>query len=211
MWHPVPVGGETYDVINNAGSRLIEGGWGADRGFLERDAGQYDEPRDVFAWCGAGVLFRPAYLLDAGLFDERFFMYYEDTDLSWRGQTKGWRYRYVPDAILRHLHAATSVEGSAMFNHYVERNRLLMLAKNAPPRYAADAVWRYVRATASYARRDVIRPLLRARRPSIVIVRARLKSLAGFARLLPAIAGERRRNGPGPVHPEAVLGWAEPQ
>ena len=37
-----------------------------------------------------------------------------------------------PTATMRHLHAATSVEGSAMFNHFVERNRLLMLAKNAP-------------------------------------------------------------------------------
>ena len=97
------------------------------------------------------MLFRPGYLDDVGLFDERFFMYYEDTDMAWRGRARGWRYRYVPDAVLRHVHAATSVEGSPLFHHYVERNRLVMLIKNAPWRLAASASGRFVLSTASYA------------------------------------------------------------
>ena len=128
-WHDVALTGAPYDVINNAGSVLVNGSWGGDRGFLERDTGQYDEPQDVFAWCGAGVLFRPGYLEDVGLFDERFFLYYEDTDMAWRGRARGWRYRYVPTAVMRHLHAATSVEGSPLFQHFTERNRLLMLTQ----------------------------------------------------------------------------------
>ena len=62
------------------------------------DEGQFDEPADVFAWCGGGVLLRSRYLEDVGLFDERFFLYYEDTDLAWRGRARGWRYRYVPES-----------------------------------------------------------------------------------------------------------------
>ena len=85
-----------FDVINNAGSALYPGGYGGDRGFLERDAGQYDEPAEVFAWCGGAVLLSKAYLDDVGLFDERLFLYYEDTDLSWRGRLRGWRYVYEP-------------------------------------------------------------------------------------------------------------------
>ena len=77
-----------------------------------------------------------AYLDDVGTFDERFFLYYEDTDLSWRGQLRGWRYVYEPDAVVRHRHAASSGVGSAMFRYCTERNRLLMLAKNAPWRLA---------------------------------------------------------------------------
>ncbi len=50
----------------------------------------------MFAWCGGAVLLRADYLVDVGTFDERFFLYYEDTDLSWRGRHKGWRYQYVP-------------------------------------------------------------------------------------------------------------------
>jgi hypothetical protein len=105
-WHRLPVSGPPVDIVNNVGSVLIEGGYGADRGYLEPDEGQYDAPADVFAWCGGSVLLRPAYLADVGLFDERFFLYYEDTDLSWRGRSRGWRYRYVPAAVARHIHAA---------------------------------------------------------------------------------------------------------
>ncbi len=50
--------------------------------------------------CSPGVVARcccrSAYLDDVGLFDERLFLYYEDTDLSWRGRLRGWRYVYVP-------------------------------------------------------------------------------------------------------------------
>ncbi|HEY8547354.1 MAG TPA: glycosyltransferase family 2 protein, partial [Acidimicrobiales bacterium] len=97
-WFPVELAAPPVDVVNNVGSVVLADGSGADRGYLEIDRGQYDEPADVFAWCGGSVLFRPGYLADVGLFDERFFLYYEDTDLSWRGQARGWRYRYVPGA-----------------------------------------------------------------------------------------------------------------
>ena len=81
--------GPTYDVINNVGSRLVLGGYGGDRGFLEPDAGQYAQPEEVFAWCGGAVLLSARYLREVGIFDDRYFMYYEDTDLSWRGRLAG--------------------------------------------------------------------------------------------------------------------------
>jgi GT2 family glycosyltransferase len=192
-WHTVPVGGEPIDVVNNVGSVIIEGGYGADRGFLEPDRGQFDAPAEVFAWCGGSVLLRPAYLADVGLFDERFFLYYEDTDLSWRGRSRGWRYRYVPDARVRHVHAASTGEGSPVFQHFVERNRLVMLVKNAPARMAADAVWRYLLTTLSYARRDIVAPVLGRHRPRPTIVARRARSFLDFLRLLPGSLSERRR------------------
>jgi hypothetical protein len=100
---------------------------------------------------------------------------------------------YVPGAKVRHLHAASSVEGSPLFNHYVERNRLLMVAKDAPLRLVAVALFRYLTATASYARRDIVRPVLRRRRPRVTTVRRRLRSLGGFLRLTPSTVRERRR------------------
>jgi GT2 family glycosyltransferase len=192
-WHAVPAAGPCIDVVQNAGSVIIEGGYGADRGFLEPDAGQYDAPAEVFAWCGGSVLLRPAYLADVGLFDDDFFLYYEDTDLSWRGRSRGWRYRYVPDARARHVHAASTGEGSPVFQHYVERNRLLMLVKNAPPRLAANAVWRYGLTTLSYARRDIVAPVVGGHRPRPTIVWRRGKSFASFLRLLPKVLVARRR------------------
>lgn len=211
-WVDVTLGGPPYDVVNNVGSDLVNGSWGGDRGFLEPDTGQFDEPRDVFAWCGAGVLFRPAYLRDVGLLDERFFMYYEDTDMSWRGRARGWRYHFVPDAVLRHVHAATSVEGSSLFHHYVERNRLVMLTKNAPWRLAGAATGRFVLSTASYARRDVVGPLIHGRRPATGLVRARVRSFGGYLRMLPDVLPDRRRLRAAQVVPdEAITGWSVPR
>jgi GT2 family glycosyltransferase len=192
-WFEAAVQGEPFDVVQNAGSILLDGGFGADRGFLERDTGQYDQPADVFAWCGGAVLFRPAYLQDVGLFDERFFAYYEDTDLAWRGRARGWRYRYVPASVVRHQHATTSVEGSVIFNRYVERNRLIMLTKNAPRRLVADAIGRYLLATLSYTRRDVLGRLARGKRPNVGVVGLRLASFGAYLRLLPALLVDRRR------------------
>lgn len=137
-WFEVPLTASWFDVINNVGSNLYAGGFGGDRGFQERDRGQYEEPAEVFAWCGGAVLLKKEYLDAVGGFDERFFLYYEDTDLSWRGRLQGWRYVYEPTALVRHRHAQSSGVGSPIFRFHTERNRLLMLAKCAP----ALVAWR---------------------------------------------------------------------
>jgi GT2 family glycosyltransferase len=192
-WVELPLAGPVVDVVNSAGSILLPGGYGADRGYLEVDRGQYDRPEEVFAWTGAAVVLRRAYLEDVGLFDPRLFLYYEDFDLSWRGRKRGWRYRYVPESVVRHVHAASSVEGSGLFHHYVERNRLLVHAKNAPAGEAAAVVGEFLRTTVRYARRDVVRPLFRRQRPDPTWPARRIGSFAGFLRHLAPTLLERRR------------------
>jgi GT2 family glycosyltransferase len=207
-WVEVPLSGEPYDVVQNAGSVLVEGGWGADRGFLAPDGPEWRTPAEVFSWCGGGVALRTAYLEEVGLFDERFFLYYEDTDLAWRGRLRGWRYRTCPDSVLRHLHAATSGEGSPLFQHYTERNRLVMLARNAPTRLAFTAPLRFLTATASYTKRDVVAPVLRGHRPNLGLVRRRLRAFLGYLRLLPAMLASRRSVRRGARLSDAeVLAW----
>ena len=144
-WHALELGDALFDVVNSAGSVLIADGSGADRGFWEPDDGRFDQPDEVFAWCGAAVLLSARYLREVGLFDDRHFMYYEDFDLSWRGRARGWRYLYVPESKVVHVHAASAVEGSALFEHYVQRNRLLTLVKNAPWGLVLRQVTAYLR------------------------------------------------------------------
>ncbi len=143
----VKPGADVVDVINNAGGIVLSDGSGADRGFQEVDSGQYDKPGEVFAGCGNGMALRTVVGHELGWFDDAFFMYYEDTDLSWRWRSRGWSVRYVPSAVLRHVHAASSKEWSPRWVFYVERNRLLMLTKNATAALAYRAVWSYVRST----------------------------------------------------------------
>ena len=192
-WYPVPLGGERVRVVNNVGSVLLDGGYGADRGYLERDDGQYGRPEEVFAWCGAGVLLSRRYLESVGLFEDRFFLYYEDFDLSWRGRAQGWRYVYVPESVVYHRHSASSVVGSRLFAHFTERNRLLTLTRNAPLALTCQEVGRHLLITGSYARRDVLSPLARGRRPSGEIVYRRLRAFAAYLRLLPSAVADRRR------------------
>ncbi|MGH7904611.1 MAG: glycosyltransferase family 2 protein [Candidatus Dormibacteraceae bacterium] len=153
------------NTIQNAGSILLSDGSGADRGFREPDRGQYDRREEVFGACGASVLLRRRMLEDVGDFDETFFMYYEDTDLNWRMRLRGWRVLYEPAAVVDHVHAGSSVEWSPFFTFHVDRNRLLMLAKNAPPRAVARSYAAFVRLAARNAVRGVVRPLRRRMRP----------------------------------------------
>lgn len=208
-WFAVPVVGVPFPVLNNTGSVLLPDGHGADRGYQERDRGQYDRQDEVFAWCGAAVLLSRTYLESVGLFDETFFLYYEDFDLSWRGRAQGWRYVYVPDSVVHHVHSASSVEGSRLFAHYVERNRLLALTRNAPLGFAWRAAGRHLLITGSYARRDIVSPMAHARPPVLETVRRRLRALGAYLRLLPrTLAGRRRLRRRRSVADEELLVWA---
>lgn len=127
-------------IINSAGSELYAGWAGGDRGFLQPDLGQFDEPAEVFAWCGGAVVLDADYLRAVGIFDPQYFLYYEDFDLSWRGRSQGWTYRYDPRSVVLHEHAYSSKEGSDFFRFWVDRNRRLTLVKNAPAGVAFRAV-----------------------------------------------------------------------
>ena len=188
----VPAGVPLVDVLNNAGSMVFRDGYGADRAYQELDRGQYQRPEEVFAFCGGAVCFRTEALRQAGVFDDDFFLYYEDTDLSWRLRALGWRIRYQPAAVARHIHSASSVEWSPLFVFHTDRNRLLMLTKNARAGLAAREVLRYPLTTASLALREVARARLTRRRPPVRPTLLRLRVLGSYLRLLPAMLARRR-------------------
>jgi GT2 family glycosyltransferase len=189
----VPAGVPLLDVLNNAGSMVFRDGYGADRAYQELDRGQYERPEEVFAFCGGSVCFRTEALQQAGTFDDDFFLYYEDTDLSWRLRALGWRIRYQPAAVARHIHSASSVEWSPLFVFHTDRNRLLMLTKNARAGLAAREVLRYPLTTASLALREVARSRHTRRRPPVRPTLLRLRVLGSYLRLLPVMLVRRRR------------------
>src|SRR5262249_34453983 len=124
------VAGAARDVINNAGTRIDGEGRFGDRGIFEFDEGQFGSTEGVRALCGASVLLRRRMLDAIGGFDVRYFMYFEDVDLSWRARRAGWRVVYAPRSRLRHVHAGTSHEGSPLWVFFVTRNRLFFLIKH---------------------------------------------------------------------------------
>ena len=84
-----------------------------ERGYGKIDKGQYDEPGYVFGVSGSCAFLRKSMLLDIkdknGYFDERFGMYYEDLDLCWRANKKGWKTYYNPKAVAYHVRGGTAM------------------------------------------------------------------------------------------------------
>ena len=125
-------------VEQNTGSIVFRNGAGRDRGtyvkndevFYETDEGQYKTAEEVFSACGASMLLRREMTDLVGLLDEDFFIYYEDTDLSWRARLAGWKVFYSPEALVRHIHCGTNTEWSPFFIYLTERNRLAMVFKD---------------------------------------------------------------------------------
>jgi GT2 family glycosyltransferase len=191
----LPEGSPLVDVINNVGGIVLTNGYGADRGFQEVDTGQYDQPAEVFGACGNGMALRTAAGREVGWFDEDFFMYYEDTDLSWRLRSRGWSIRYEPSGVLRHVHAASSKEWSPRWVFHVDRNRLLMLTKNAPAGLAVGAVLRYPLSAASMLVRAVREGAAQRRRPALRPHLLRARIMLSYLRLLPAMLLRRRAAG----------------
>ena len=126
-----------------------------------------------------------------GWFDDDFFMYYEDTDLSWRIRSRGYTIRYQPDAVLRHIHAASSKEWSPLWVYHVDRNRLLMLTKDASARMAVGAVVRYPLVAISMALRVLVEMLRTRKRPALGPHVLRARVFAAYLRLLPRMLRQR--------------------
>ncbi len=90
------------------------------------------KPGEVFGATGGGAIYRAAMFDDIDMFDEDFFMYYEDVDLSFRAQLAGWKVRFTPKAIAYHKVGASSkkVPGLAVYNTF--KNLPLVFIKNVP-------------------------------------------------------------------------------
>lgn len=90
------------------------------------------KPGEVFGATGGGAIYRAAIFDDIDMFDEDFFMYYEDVDLSFRAQLAGWKVRFTPKAIAYHKVGASSkkVPGLAVYNTF--KNLPLVFIKNIP-------------------------------------------------------------------------------
>ena len=203
----IALGDHREDVVNNVGSELYQFGFAGDRGFMETDELQFETPEEVFAWCGGAALLRAAHLDAIGLFDERLFLYYEDTDLAWRGRLAGWRHVYSPRAVVRHRHAQSSGVGSDVFRFHTERNRILVAARNAPLRVAAVALAAEMRHCIRVNLALLIKRPLTLKMPSRTEPRHRRRVLAAILAGLPGALRSRRTDRPTIRRSDVVAKW----
>ena len=99
-------------ILNWDGSRVDFGGAAADfaahayqLGWNQPlQAGQYVEVEQILFPCGGGMLIDRKAFLEAGGFDESYYLFYEDFDLGWRLWLLGHRILFAPGAIAYHQH-----------------------------------------------------------------------------------------------------------
>ncbi len=122
--------------------------WGAayPRGRGEQDSKQFDDDKHKFVLGGTGgaSLYRVAMLKDIGLFDERFFAYYEDVDISLRAQLQGWKCIYAPKSIAYHGLSKTSSTMPGFINYHILKNSVYLYTKNMPASLYWKNLWRFM-------------------------------------------------------------------
>lgn len=104
------------------------------RGVDERDLGQYDTPEETGFATGCCVAYKAEALREVGMFDEAFFLYWEDVELSLRLKKRGWRVWYEPESVIWHMNAGSSGSGSSLHEYYQTRNRYRVGWRYAPVR-----------------------------------------------------------------------------
>jgi GT2 family glycosyltransferase len=109
------------------------------RGIGEQDLGQYRAGNVDFV-SGCALLCKRAVLERAGLLDERFFMYYEETEWCVRAARLGFRIVHLPAARIWHKIPFDARADQPYVAYYMTRNRLLFLHATG----AAALTWAHV-------------------------------------------------------------------
>lgn len=103
------------------------------RGVDEVDHGQYDRKESTTFATGCCILISKQAIENVGKFDDNYYLYFEDGDLSQRLVKKGYKIIYNPKAILWHITAASGGgSGSPLHDYYLTRNRMLFGMRYAP-------------------------------------------------------------------------------
>jgi GT2 family glycosyltransferase len=144
-------------IIDSTGITMSASGRARDRGQNQIDTGQFDKYQIsnikyqiVFGVTGAAALYRRSALeavkYQQEYFDEDFFMYWEDVDLSWRLNNAKYILKYIPTAVAHHGRVAGQAEGGywhvlKFIKHHRQlspqilkwnyKNHILMYIKNA--------------------------------------------------------------------------------
>ncbi len=121
------------ELADDAGDYVTLLGFACKRGDGLK-ASRYTKPCRVFSACGGAALYRKSILDEIGLFDENFFAYYEDVDISWRANSFGYKNVFCPTAKCYHICSATT--GAVRYNPFKSiqsgRNSILLPYKNMP-------------------------------------------------------------------------------
>ena len=123
-------------VIQSAGGELDWHWVSRHIGQNEVDTGQYAQIRETDWVSGCAIMVKKSAIEQAGLIDERFFYYWEETEWCLRIREAGWRAFVVPHAKIWHKGVQHDYKPSPNITYYATRNRMLLLASRRAPLHA---------------------------------------------------------------------------
>jgi GT2 family glycosyltransferase len=124
--------GHDTDLLDGTGDIYHVSGvaWRRDHGRKSSEIAR--KPGEIFSPCAAASLISREAFLGIGGFDEHFFCYNEDVDLSFRLRLKGHRCMYVPDAVVEHVGSGTTSRYSDFAVYHGQRNLVWSYFRNMP-------------------------------------------------------------------------------
>ena len=143
--------------LDSTGDQFTVWGLPYPRGRGESDLAKFENQTEIFGASGGASLYRVSMLKEIGLFDEDFFAYYEDVDISFRAQLAGWKVRYVPEAIAYHDTGSTSRKIKGFTTYQTMKNLPLVVFKNVPTNLLWPILWRFMIAHTLFFLRAVSR------------------------------------------------------
>lgn len=135
------------DTLDGAGDCFPRSCHPFKRGTGKKLSEEYNVAQLVLGACAGAAVYKKELFETVGYFDEDFFAYFEDVDLSFRAQLLGFKCLYVPTAIVYHIGGGTSEAKNIDFNESKEilkkeklrektfllaRNRIYIIIKNVP-------------------------------------------------------------------------------
>ena len=130
-------------IIDSCGGIADIYGFAWNKGKGELDKGQHNTPEACFYAVGSSLAIRRDAFENAGGFDEAFFMYLEDVDLSWRMRLLGYRVLFAPRSRVVHRSGITRMKTSDI-QYLFNRNRLRMILKNYSFSTLVSIIPRYI-------------------------------------------------------------------
>ncbi len=121
--HPIDSAGDHFSLLTGTGFNIGAG----------EPADAHTEPAWVFGACAGAAIYRRSLFDDIGLFDEDFFLVFEDVDLDLRAQVAGHCCLYLPDAVVYHKRGASTDTADRTVAARAWRNQIWVAGKNLPP------------------------------------------------------------------------------
>ncbi|MBA7641507.1 hypothetical protein ES703_49191 [subsurface metagenome] len=133
-------------IIMEAGDGYTRSGYAFQIGNDRPDIGQYDSPKKVFGACAGAAIYRRSMFDKIGFFDEDFFAYLEDIDLSFRAQLMGYECLYIPSAVVYHVgSASTGSRYNDITVYFSAQNTINTLIKNMPASILCRNIFRILK------------------------------------------------------------------